>query len=232
LPCGGTLRLTEERVGDPAWVAELLARCEAHEIVARSLSVETGEVTLQPADKTDVLTFDGKTLRAIYGPRWRLLLIGAGQLSRYVAEMARLLDFEVLICDPRTEFVYGWEEQHGRFVSGMPDEAVLSIQTDERTAIVALTHDPRLDDMALLTALDSKAFYVGALGSRVNSLKRRDNLAQLGLSQEAIARLHGPIGLHIGSHTPAEIALSLLAEIVAIKNGVELKQKKLLQEVV
>ena len=169
-------------------------------------------------------------MRAIYGPRWRLLLIGAGQLSRYVAEMARLLDFEVLICDPRTEFVYGWEEQHGRFVSGMPDEAVLNIQTDERTAIVALTHDPRLDDMALLTALDSRAFYVGALGSRVNSLKRRENLAQLGLSQEAIERLHGPIGLHIGSHSPAEIALSLLAEIVAIKNGVELKQKKPLRE--
>ena len=226
LPCGGTLRLTEERVGDPHWVAHLLERCEAHEIVARELTVASGQVVLTPASKTDALVFDGQVLRAIYGPRWRLLLIGAGQLSRYVAEMARLLDFEVLICDPRKEFVYGWEEQQGRFVSGMPDEAVLSIQTDERTAIVALTHDPRLDDMALLTALDSKAFYVGALGSQVNSRKRRDNLAQLGLSASAIERLHGPIGLHIGSHTPAEIALSLLAEIVAIKNGVELRQKK------
>ncbi|HEF4759383.1 TPA: XdhC family protein [Pseudomonas putida] len=226
LPCGGTLRLTEERIRDADWVAQLLTRCETHEITARELNLETGEVILVPASKSDVLRFDGQVLRAIYGPRWRLLLIGAGQLSRYVAEMARLLDFEVLICDPRSEFVYGWEEQHGRFVSGMPDEAVLNIQTDERTAIVALTHDPRLDDMALLTALDSRAFYVGALGSRVNSQKRRDNLAQLGLSQHAIDRLHGPIGLHIGSHNPAEIALSLMAEIVAIKNGVELKQKK------
>jgi xanthine dehydrogenase accessory factor len=230
LPCGGTLRLTEEHVGDPAWVAELLARCEAHEIVARSLDIATGEVVLQAASKADVLAFDEQTLRAIYGPRWRLLLIGAGQLSRYVAEMARLLDFEVLICDPRTEFVYGWEEQHGRFVSGMPDEAVLNIQTDERTAIVALTHDPRLDDMALLTALDSKAFYVGALGSRINSQKRRGNLAQLGLSRQAIDRLHGPVGLHIGSHSPAEIALSLMAEIVAIKNGVELQLQKPMRE--
>jgi xanthine dehydrogenase accessory factor len=220
LPCGGTLRLIEERVGDPAWVAQLLARCEAHEMVARELNLSTGEVLLQAANKTDVLSFDGATLRGIYGPRWRLLLIGAGQLSRYVAEMARLLDFEVLICDPRKEFVHGWEEQHGRFVPGMPDEAVLSIETDERTAIVALTHDPRLDDMALLTALDSRAFYVGALGSRINSQKRRDNLIQLGLSEQAVERLHGPIGLYIGSHTPAEIALSLLAEIVAIKNGV------------
>ncbi|AUG39994.1 MULTISPECIES: XdhC family protein [Pseudomonas] len=226
LPCGGTLRLTEERVGDPAWVAELLARCEAHEIVARELNLSSGEVLLKPASKTDVLSFDDTTLRAIYGPRWRLLLIGAGQLSRYVAEMARLLDFEVLICDPRKEFVYGWEEQHGRFVAGMPDDAVLSIETDERTAIVALTHDPRLDDMALLTALNSRAFYVGALGSRVNSQKRRENLAQLGLEPQAIERLHGPIGLHIGSHTPAEIALSVMSEIVAIKNGIDLLQKK------
>ncbi|AZD28519.1 XdhC family protein [Pseudomonas chlororaphis] len=226
LPCGGTLRLTEERVGDPAWVAELLARCEAHEIVARELNLSSGEVLLKPGSKTDVLSFDDTTLRAIYGPRWRLLLIGAGQLSRYVAEMARLLDFEVLICDPRKEFVYGWEEQHGRFVPGMPDDAVLSIETDERTAIVALTHDPRLDDMALLTALNSRAFYVGALGSRVNSQKRRENLAQLGLEPQAIERLHGPIGLHIGSHTPAEIALSVMSEIVAIKNGIDLLQKK------
>ncbi|WP_085706782.1 XdhC family protein [Pseudomonas sp. B35(2017)] len=231
LPCGGTLRLTEERVGDPAWVAELIARCDDHEIVARTLNVETGEVTLQAAGKQDSLTFDGRILRAIYGPRWRLLLIGAGQLSRYVAEMARLLDFEVLICDPRTEFVQDWEALHGRFVPGMPDDAVLSIQADERTAIVALTHDPRLDDMALLTALDSRAFYVGALGSRVNSRKRRDNLAELGLSEQAIARLHGPIGLPIGSHSPAEIALSLLAEIVALKNGAGQKQKEAMESV-
>lgn len=226
LPCGGTLRLTEERVTDPSWVAELLARCEAHEIVARELVLASGTVTLSGAGKSDTLSFDGERLRAVYGPRWRLLLIGAGQLSRYVAEMARLLDFEVLICDPRQEFVYGWEEQHGRFVPGMPDEAVLNIQTDERTAIVALTHDPRLDDMALLTALNSSAFYIGALGSRANSQKRRENLAALGLSPQAIARLHGPIGLHIGSHTPAEIALSLMAEVVAIKNGIEAVQKK------
>lgn len=231
LPCGGTLRLAEEQVGDPAWVAELLARCEAHEIVARELDLATGQVTLSGADKNESLSVDETRLRAIYGPRWRLLLIGAGQLSRYVAEMARLLDFEVLICDPREEFVQGWEAQHGRFVPGMPDEAVLNIQTDERTAIVALTHDPRLDDMALLTALNSRAFYIGALGSRANSQKRRENLAALGLSAQAIARLHGPIGLYIASHTPAEIALSLMAQIVAIKNGVEQVQKQSVLEV-
>ncbi|WXL27393.1 XdhC family protein [Ectopseudomonas mendocina] len=225
LPCGGTLRLVEERVDDYAWVEALLNRCEAHEIVARELNLETGEVRLTPAARTDSLQFDAHTLRAIYGPRWRLLLIGAGQLSRYVAEMARMLDFEVLVCDPREEFVHGWDERNGQFVPGMPDDAVLSIKADERTAIIALTHDPRLDDMALLTALDSPAFYVGALGSRRNSQRRRENLAQLGLSEAAISRLHGPIGLYIGSHTPAEIALSVMAEIVAIKNQVQSIQK-------
>jgi xanthine dehydrogenase accessory factor len=226
LPCGGTLRLTEEWVGDEQWVAELLERCEDHQIVARELDLNSGAVSLHAASREDQLSFDGQVLRTIYGPRWRLLLIGAGQLSRYVAEMAHLLDFEVLVCDPRTEFVYGWEDQKARFVPGMPDDAVLTIEPDERTAIVALTHDPRLDDMALLTALSSRAFYVGALGSRVNSQKRRENLAELGLEAASIQRLHGPIGLHIGSHTPAEIALSLLAEIVTVKNGIALQQKK------
>lgn len=231
LPCGGTLRLVAEEIDDPAWVEELLERCADHQLVARELELASGRTTLQPANRGDLLSFDGERLRAVYGPRWRLLLIGAGQLSRYVSEMARMLDFEVLICDPREEFAYGWEDQHARFVPGMPDDAVLAIQPDERTAIVALTHDPRLDDMALLTALGSPAFYVGALGSRVNSAKRRERLAYLGLPAADIARLHGPIGLPIGSHTPPEIALSLLAEIVALKNGAAAAARQPRQEV-
>ncbi|HCW96085.1 MAG TPA: hypothetical protein DHU88_10235, partial [Pseudomonas sp.] len=94
-----------------------------------------------------------------------------------------------------------------------------AIEPDAHTAIVALTHDPRLDDMALLTALDSAAFYVGALGSRRNSEARKERLLALGLQASAVARLHGPIGLAIGSRTPAEIALSLMAQVVAIRNG-------------
>ena len=220
LPCGGTLRLVEEPIGDWQWVEQLMQRCENHQLVARRVALDTGEVQLLDAERDASLSFDGQHLQAIYGPRWRLLLIGAGQLSRYVAQLAHTLDFDVLICDPREEFIHGWEQVPARFVGGMPDDAVLAIETDERTAVVALTHDPRLDDMALLTALDSKAFYVGALGSRVNTEKRRHTLAQLGLSAAAIGRLHGPIGLPIGSHTPAEIAVSLMAQIIAIKNGV------------
>ncbi|SEQ54002.1 MULTISPECIES: XdhC family protein [Pseudomonas] len=226
LPCGGTLRLVQEPLGDPQWIADLLSRCDNHELVARQLELGTGAVQLFSAQADDALHLDGQTLRVVYGPRWRLLLIGAGQLSRYVSEMAHMLDFDVLICDPRQEFNHGWETSKARFVPGMPDDAVLSIVPDERTAIVALTHDPRLDDMALLTALKSSAFYVGALGSLGNSRKRRERLALFDLSEDEIDRLHGPIGLHIGSHTPAEIAVSLLAEVVAVKNGVALTQKK------
>lgn len=220
LPCGGTLRLVEEPVADTAWVHALLEQCQAHHTVVRELDLASGAVSLAPATPGQALMFDEQCLRAVYGPRWRLLLIGAGQLSHCVAPLARMLDFEVLVCDPRTEFSQGWGEAPVRFVSGMPDDAVLAIAPDDRTAIVALTHDPRLDDMALLTALNSPAFYIGALGSRKTNDTRRQNLAQLGLSVEAIARLHGPIGLPIGSHSPAEIAVSLMAHIVAVKNGV------------
>lgn len=219
LPCGGTLRLVQEPLADAAWVDELLARCSNHERVARQLDLASGVVTLQSVSREQPLRFDGKRLIAPFGPAWRLLLIGAGQLSRYVADLAHGLGFDVLICDPREGYQHDWPADRVRFVSGMPDDAVLAVEPDPHTVIVALTHDPRWDDMALLTALQSPACYVGALGSRVNNEKRKQRLLALGLPPADVARLRGPIGLPIGSRTPAEIALSLMAEIVALKNG-------------
>ena len=226
LPCGGTLRLVQEQVGDWRWVEQLLQRCDGHELALRELDLATGEVRISSTTRDEPVALDEHCLRLVHGPRWRLLLIGAGQLSLYVADMAAMLDFEVLVCDPREEFRQGWETRQARFIPGMPDDAVLAIRPDERTAVVALTHDPRLDDLALLTALQSDAFYVGALGSLRNNDRRRERLLQLEVPVAAINRLHGPIGLHIGSHTPPEIALSLLAEVVAVKNGIALTQKK------
>lgn len=219
LPCGGTLRLLEETLTDASWLDELLQRCAGHERLVRCVEIASGAVSLAPASRNEELQFDGMTLRAPFGPSWRLLMIGAGQLSRYTAELAIGLGFEVLICDPREGYDHDWSDTAVRFVTGMPDDAVLAIEPDVHTAIVALTHDPRLDDMALLTALQSDAFYVGALGSRVNSEKRKARLLTLGISERDVERLHGPIGLNIGSRTPAEIALSLMAQVVAIKNG-------------
>jgi xanthine dehydrogenase accessory factor len=228
LPCGGTLRLVQEPLLDIVWLDQLLARTGKHERVLRTLDLGTGNVTLsdaaEPADGE--LTFDGERLSTWFGPRWRLLIIGAGQLSRVLAQMAAALDYQVMVCDPREEYNLTWDVPGAQWLPGMPDDVVLDIEPDAHTAIVALTHDSKLDDMALLEALKSSAFYIGALGSRANTAKRRERLALFDLDAAQIARLHGPIGLHIGSRVPAEIAVSILAEIISVKNGVSLTQKK------
>jgi len=226
LPCGGNLRLVQEPLVDFAWIDEVLERASRHELVARVVDLATGSVSVDSAHRGEAFTFDGKTMRALYGPRWRMLVIGAGQLSRALAQMALALDFEVIVCDPREEYHLTWDVPGTTFSTAMPDDLAVELQLDPHTAVVAVTHDPKLDDLVLLEALKSPAFYVGALGSRGNTAKRKERLAMFDLSVAEIARLHGPIGLDIGSRTPAEIAVSILAEIVAVKNGVALTQKK------
>jgi xanthine dehydrogenase accessory factor len=150
-----------------------------------------------------------------------LLIIGAVQISSYLATMAQALGYEVTVCDPREEYRDGWKVDGAHLSTAMPDDAVTTLRPDSGTAIVALTHDPKLDDMALLEALRSPAFYVGALGSQRSNAKRRDRLAQhFGITPDELARLHGPVGLFIGSRTPPEIAVSILAEMTAAKHGV------------
>ena len=226
LPCGGNLRLVQEPLQSVAWIDDILARTARHELVARRMRLATGAVTVEPASRGDVFAFDGQQLVALFGPRWRLLIVGAGQLSRAVAQMALALDFEVICCDPRDEYNLTWDVPGTTFSRAMPDDLVLELQLDPHSAVVAVTHDPKLDDLVLLEALKSPAFYIGALGSRGNTAVRRERLALFDLSPAEIDRLHGPIGLDIGSKTPAEIAVSIVAEIVAVKNGVVLKQKK------
>ena len=220
LPCGGTLRLVQEPLREMAWIENLLDRTAQHQLVARTLHLDTGEVALSDAIRGQQMAYDGKTLTTVFGPKWRLLLIGAGQLSQAVASMAGQLDFEVLVCDPREEYAATLGIEGVRRVAGMPDDVVREMLPDAHTAIVALTHDPKLDDMALLEALKSAAFYVGALGSRRNQEVRKKRLAEhFDLSAEELARLHGPVGLRIGAKTPAEIAVSVMAEIVQVKNA-------------
>lgn len=222
LPCGGSLRLVQEPLLDTRWVRQLLARCANHLLVARKLNMMTGEVELTNTVRGQALQFDGSYLTTIFGPQWRLLLIGAGQLSAAVAHMASLLDFEVLVCDPRDEYVTTFKNQLPavKHLAGMPDDVVRDLIADARTAIVALTHDPKLDDMALLEALKSNAFYVGALGSRINQQLRKQRLAEhFDLSESELQHLHGPVGLRLGAKTPAEIAIAILAEIVQVRNA-------------
>jgi xanthine dehydrogenase accessory factor len=227
LPCGGNLRLVQEPLQNTVWIDEVLARTGRHELVARLLNLSSGVVGIEPARRGEQFEFDGSHLRALFGPRWRLLVIGAGQLSRVLAQMALALDFDVICCDPREEYHLSWDVPGTRFSKAMPDDLVLELQLDPHSAVVAVTHDPKLDDMVLLEALKSPAFYVGALGSRSNTAARKERLALFELTAQEIDRLHGPIGLHLGSKTPAEIAVSILAEIIAVRNGVGLTQKKL-----
>ena len=219
LPCGGTLRLVQEPVLDVAWIEHILARTTAHQLVARTLNLSTGLVTLANATRDQAMAFDGVTLTTLFGPKWRLLLIGAGQLSQALASMAILLDFEVLVCDPREEYAFDPAQIGATRVAGMPDDAVRELVPDAHTAIIALTHDAKLDDMALMEALQSDAFYVGALGSRRNQATRKERMMEhFDMTAQQLERLHGPVGLSINAKTPAEIAVSILAQIIAVKN--------------
>ncbi len=223
IPCGGSLRLMQEPLGETYWIEQILQRTAAHQLVARTLTLATGAVTLSPAQRGDTFAFDGMTLKTTFGPKWRLLLIGAGQLSQAVAQMASMLDFEVLVCDPREEYAAMLPAGATR-VLGMPDDAVRELNADQHTAIVALTHDPKLDDMALMEALRSNAFYVGALGSQRNTSTRKARLKEhFELTDAELARLHGPVGLRLGAKTPAEIAVSIVAQIVQVKNALHAK---------
>ena len=226
LPCGGTLRLVQEPLLDGDWIDQILDRTAKHGLVARTLDVDSGRWTIEPATRDDVFTFDGHVMRSVFGPRWRMLIIGAGQLSRVLAQMSQALDFDVTCCDPREEYYLTWDIPGTHFTKEMPDDVALGMQLDPHSAVVAVTHDPKLDDLALLEALKSPAFYVGALGSRANTAARKERLAMFELTPQEIGRLHGPIGLDIGSKTPAEIAISILAEIIAVRNDVKLLQKK------
>ncbi|MFC3108186.1 XdhC family protein [Undibacterium arcticum] len=222
LPCGGTIELVIEPLSSTSMVAALLQRLENHELIARRVDLRSGAVTLVPGHAGQAMQLSQHALTTLHGPRWRLLIIGAGQLSRFLAQIAAGMDYHVIVCDPRAEYRIGWNLPGVDVVHAMPDDLVLTMKPDARCAVVALTHDPKLDDLALMEALKSEAFYVGAIGSRINNAKRRERLAQFELNAAQLARLHGPIGLYIGSKTPAEIAISIMAELTAVKNGVAL----------
>ena len=222
LPCGGTIEVVIEHLGGHSALTELLAAVETGQLMARELDMATGRATVRPARPGDSLRFDPATLVNIHGPRYRLLIIGAGQLSKFVAQIAIGLDYQVTVCDPREEYIGEWDGGGARLLRTMPDDTVIALRPDHRTAVIALTHDPKLDDLALMEALRTDAFYVGALGSRANNNKRRARLLEFDVRPEQLERLHGPIGIHIGSKTPAEIAISILAEMTAAKNGVTL----------
>jgi len=223
LPCGGTVLVVLEPLSVQSLLRELLAAIEQHRRVRRRLDMATGLVALEPADEGDTVRFDERTLTTVHGPRLRLLIIGGGQLSRYLAGFAVMLDYRVTIGEPREEYHEGWAGLEGVTLSRqMPDDLVLAMNLDAHSAVVAVTHDPKLDDLALMEALKTPAFYVGALGSRRNNDARRQRLREFDVSATEVAALRGPVGLNLGGRTPPEIALSIVAEMTAIRRGVPL----------
>jgi xanthine dehydrogenase accessory factor len=223
LPCGGTLELVLEPVAAHSGIEPLLEELTAGRRVRRTMRLADGEAVLAAVDDPgapDLVTLGPESLVTIHGPRWRLLVIGAGQMTRYLAGMAAALDYQVSVCDPREEYTAEFPTDGVHLVRDMPDDAVTALAPDGHTAVIALTHDPKLDDLALMEALRSPAFYVGAIGSRANQDKRRARLKEhFGMTDAELDRLHGPVGLKNGARTPPEIAVSILAELTAARYG-------------
>jgi xanthine dehydrogenase accessory factor len=226
LPCGGRLELLVEELDNQSQIQALLDKIQNKELITRQVCLNTGEVSLHSAGASDDFAYTDNDVKKVFGPQWQMLLIGAGHLSQYVASMALMLDYHVIVCDPREEYEQGWtlsnSEPGIEFVRIMPDDAVNAYATHPRSVIITLAHDPKLDDMALMDALNSDAFYVGAIGSRKNNEMRRERLRELGIMPQQLQRLHAPVGLPIGSHTPPEIAVSILAEITALRHEAEI----------
>ena len=223
LPCGGHLYIVvEPQQPDATTVAhfeQLNDAMEQRTSVTRTINLATQDTSISAAEKFVPLTWDAEsqTLTHTYGPRHHLFIVGAGMVSKYLADIAQTLDYEVTVCDPREDLLTDFEVPGVVKINDMPDDAIRAYAKDPATAIVALTHDPRIDDMGLMEALETDAFYIGAMGSTRTSASRRERLKALDISEADIDKLHAPIGLPIGSKTPPEIAIAILAEITAVR---------------
>lgn len=245
LPCGGTLGVLIEPLYKSAdnntdnnapvrqWLESIISTIEQRQCITRELHwqysssqqsspTQTFTQEISPGSHGERFVFERNdaepiSLHQVYGPQYHLLLIGVSEVSRYLASFALMMDYRVSVCDPRPEQIGAWNIEHVQLIQSMPDDGVLNHGDDNRTAILALTHDPRIDDMGLMEAFNTKAFYIGAMGSAPTSAKRRQRLQQLGISEQSLKRLHAPIGLSIGSKTPAEIAISILAQLTRVR---------------
>ena len=224
LPCGGHLYIVVEPVTPDAQstdhFAHLSARLAERRCVQRTVDLKSRTFSYRDVDVHLPLDWeaDNEVLTHTYGPRYQLFIIGAGMVSKYLADMAKNLDYDVTVCDPREHLINDFDVPGVHLVTDMPDDAVQKHAADPSSAIVALTHDPRIDDMGLMEALKTDAFYICAMGSTRTSASRRERLAALDLTPAEIANLHAPIGLPIGSKTPPEIAIAILAEITAVRH--------------
>ena len=219
LPCGGRMGLAIQQLGnkDLQWVTSAYQAMLVRQTLSRTVTLTAGETEITPASKFAPLERRDNAMTHCFGPRHRLLLVGAGQLAASLSALALAMDYEVLLTDSREWALAQWQGPEVEKILGLPDDVVREHAADEHCAVITLSHDPRVDDMALMEALDSACWYVGALGSVRTTAKRLQRLSQLELSDDSLARLHAPVGISIGSKTAMEIAVSIMAELTQLR---------------
>lgn len=218
LPCGARLELVVEEPA-AATLHPVLEAIAAGRLIQRQVSLASGQVDLHAADGKAVFTYADSILSKQFGPQWRLLIVGAGQIADYLARIAMTLDFQVSMCDPRSDF--STELPAIELSRQMPDDLIRGLAQQPRTAVLALAHDPKVDDLALIAALEADFFFVGALGSRRSAEARRERLRSLDIDDQQIAQLRAPVGINIGSHTPPEIAVAIAADLIMARQRAE-----------
>lgn len=222
LPCGGELEVMIEANVTLSTVERLIARIAEARALVREVDLQTGVWHLRDATANEVTHINENKVYCTHGPRWRILIIGASEIAVYLAEIAKTLDFAVSVVDPRDEYRRAWRVADTTMLDTMPDDAVITFAPDAHSVIIAVSHDPKLDDMALMAALKTSACYVGAVGSVKTSDERRQRLLTLDVSATEVAKLHGPVGLAIGSRTPPEIAIAIAAALIAARQRIVL----------
>ncbi|WP_109464745.1 XdhC family protein [Albibacillus kandeliae] len=226
LACGGTIRVLVEPIGSALpedLLAELVAARARREPVAYEVTLDTGVRRLLHGSYPERMRMDrsgfeeeGQTFVAVHNPPLRLIVVGAVHIAQALVPMARIAGYDPAVIDPREAFASDARFPETKLLHDWPDEAVALLGLDSRTALVLLTHDPKLDDPAIEAALRSGVFYIGALGSTRTHAKRVERLKASGFSEEEIARIHGPVGLDIGAASPAEIAVSIIAQMTQV----------------
>jgi xanthine dehydrogenase accessory factor len=223
LPCGGQLHVLLEYIEASDVNIRVFSRLtddlENHTKVSRVVDLGSGEISAYDRSSEEAVVMDDQKMVHSLSPMFRLLLLGAGDVAKFVAEMALALEYDVTLCDPRPNYLDNWNVDGVEKISRLPDDVVRDRFSNPYSGIIALAHDPRVDDMALMEALKTDAFYIGAMGSERTSAARRQRLPELNLSEDEINRLHAPIGFQIGSKTPAEIAISVMAEVTAVRHA-------------
>lgn len=241
LPCGGTIRVYVELLC-PKFAAALNARDQGH-VTALITNLATGayaQMTAQTASgdpailsqmqeiwpesasawRTELVSAEGGDLFIeVHRPALRLMIIGATHLAQSLSAMAALYGYDVIVIDPRAAYLTAERFGAKNLMPDSPAEALAALQPDAATAVIAVSHDPKIDDPALIAALRSAAFYIGALGSRKAHAARQERLRAAGFDDDALARIHGPVGLDIGAVSPPEIAGAILAQITQILRG-------------